>query len=211
MLPLGAFLAVSSCFGHNPLAHLAVFGHIPSVTTTKSVVEATTTLIPSSSPAQAARAVLRSCDEPQLTTLLNENELSEKAADKLWFCWNHEKGAEPAQKLAKGIDFLSQRAFDPANEVFQGLIQQYPDWAEPINKQATLEFMAGNYERSKILCNRVLLMKPKHFGALSGLSMVHMHMGEWQEAHTIAKRLQSISPRYGDVLVEQTEEKVLDL
>ena len=149
------------------------------------------------------------CNEPQLTSLLgSERKFAEKAADKLWFCWNHEKGTEPARELAKGTSLLAQRDFNPAKGVFDGLIQQFPDWAEPVNKQATLEFMAGRFEESKDLCHKVLRLKPQHFGALSGLSMVHMHMGEWQEAHAIAKQLQSISPRFGNPLVEQTEEKL---
>jgi tetratricopeptide (TPR) repeat protein len=204
-VPLGAFLVVASWFGHRPLEDFAAaMQESPRVLSVDST-EAATPIRPSD---PSPRAVLQSCDEPQLTSLLIEYALSEKAADKLWFCWNQEKGKEPAQDLAKGTDLLSKKQYDSAREVFQRLMQQYPDWAEPVNKKATLEFMLGNYEQSKILCRRVLKMKPMHFGALSGLSMVHMHMGEWQEAHLIAKRLQSISPRYGDLLVEQTEDKV---
>jgi hypothetical protein len=57
-------------------------------------------------------------------------------------------------------------------------MEQYPDWAEPANRLATLRYMEGEFEESVQLCLRVLRMKPWHFGASSGIVMCYAKLAE---------------------------------
>lgn len=45
-------------------------------------------------------------------------------------------------------------------------------WIEPANRLATLLYMMGRFEESKMWCERILEAKPWHIGALSGIIML---------------------------------------
>ena len=62
------------------------------------------------------------------------------------------------------------------------LIESYPDWAEPVNRLATLRFLQGDFLQSVKLCRQVLQMKPWHFGALGGLVGCYAQLGDTEEA-----------------------------
>ena len=51
-------------------------------------------------------------------------------------------------------------------------------WIEPANRLATLLFLMGRYQESKLWCERILAAKPWHIGALSGIVMVCANMGD---------------------------------
>ena len=58
------------------------------------------------------------------------------------------------------------------------LMDEFPDWAEPVNRLATLRYIEGEYEESVLLCKRVLHAKPWHFGASSGIVMCYVKLAE---------------------------------
>ena len=48
----------------------------------------------------------------------------------------------------------------------------------PRNRLATLKYLTGDFAESVELCERVLALKPHHFGALSGICMCHAKLGD---------------------------------
>ncbi len=58
------------------------------------------------------------------------------------------------------------------------LVVDYPDYAEAWNQRATLYYMLGRYDDSIEDCARVLALEPRHFGALSGRSLMYLQMGK---------------------------------
>ena len=62
------------------------------------------------------------------------------------------------------------------------VMEQYPDWAEPINRLATRRYRDGDVAEAIQLFLRVLRMKPWHFGALHGILMCHVQLGNEEEA-----------------------------
>ena len=93
----------------------------------------------------------------------------ERAQAGLWQHWFAEEGEVARDAL--------QRAEGNA-PVLTELMDEFPDWAEPANRLATLRYMEGDFEESVQLCLRVLRMKPWHFGAASGIVMCYARLAE---------------------------------
>ena len=51
-------------------------------------------------------------------------------------------------------------------------------WIEPANRLATLLYMMGRNEESKMWCERILDAKPWHIGALSGIILVCLQLND---------------------------------
>ena len=80
------------------------------------------------------------------------------------------------------------RAAERAEAALLELMERYPDWAEPINRLATLRYLQGRPAEAVDLCLKVLRMKPWHFGALSGIVMCYAQQGMEREAYAWAAK-----------------------
>ncbi|MGB1356098.1 MAG: hypothetical protein ACPG7P_02310, partial [Candidatus Puniceispirillaceae bacterium] len=52
------------------------------------------------------------------------------------------------------------QAADGKAVALTALMDEFPDWAEPTNRLATLRYMEGEFAESVQLCLRVLRLKP---------------------------------------------------
>jgi hypothetical protein len=136
----------------------------------------------------------------------------------LWQLWFDEEG-HYAREL---IDEAAQALDDPltAGEAprLSELMTTFPEWAEPVNRFATLRFLQQRFDESVELCERewprvsqarqrrmpltldtcafdtlarvagVLQLKPWHFGALSGIVMCHVKLDNLGEAKAWAAK-----------------------
>jgi len=96
--------------------------------------------------------------------------------DELHGFWFHEKGDRAAAMLEKADTLIGQgpEGWSDAEEILRYLVDDYGVyWTEPINCLATLFYLQGKYEESKVLYTWVLSMKPWHCGALSGIVRVY--------------------------------------
>ena len=93
----------------------------------------------------------------------------EEALGSLWEHWYSEEGETQT-------GYLKTAGGNAA--VLKSMMEEYPDWAEPVNRLATLRYMEGEFEESVDLCLRVLRLKPWHFGASSGVVMCYAKLAE---------------------------------
>ena len=67
----------------------------------------------------------------------------------------NEKKLRDAELLAQ-----SRNTWAQAEDQFRDLCQNNPNWVEPRNRLATLLFLKGQVEDSRVLCEDVLRKKP---------------------------------------------------
>ena len=114
---------------------------------------------------------------------------SDESVNELWSLWISEKGPAAATLLLRAEQLMSVESFDEAETILWSIIHQHGiHWAEPVNRLATLKYMQGRLEESKMLCEVTLSTKPWHFGALSGIVLVCTAMNDATGARMWADR-----------------------
>ena len=100
----------------------------------------------------------------------------------LWECWLGEEGPEARKQIESGTDAMNNGDLDAASAAFTILMDKYPQWAEAANKQATVLYLQGRPEDSIALCQRVVALKPDHFGAWNGMALCAIQIEDWDLA-----------------------------
>ena len=120
---------------------------------------------------------------------------------KLWKEWTAaHKNEDEKALMAQGIVAMSKGNLDRAEKLFSKLIEANPDFTEAWNKRATLRFMSWDFEGSLKDVKKVLALEPRHFGALSGLGMIHLRMGDPKQALKAYEDLVNIFPSNADAV-----------
>ena len=84
--------------------------------------------------------------------------------------------------MALGLHAMGARDYPQALAAFDRIIETKPDFAEGWNKRATLHYLTGNHQRATEDIEHVLALEPRHFGALSGLGLIALALGEPEQA-----------------------------
>jgi tetratricopeptide (TPR) repeat protein len=127
-------------------------------------------------------------DDPRLDALFVNLKTAQTMADvvgieaQIWHLWSLSNDDKIDRILAGGTAAMNHRSFSSALTSFNTVIEMRPDFAEGWNKRATLYFLIGEYERSIADVERTLALEPRHFGALSGLGLIHMALDRPAEA-----------------------------
>ena len=116
-----------------------------------------------------------------------QSNLSTAAIDdietQIWAYWTSFPDDESVEtNMAKATHLMQSGRLQSAERIFSRIIDRAPDFAEAWNKRATVRFMIGNHDGSANDIAKVLQLEPRHFGALSGLGMIHMRAGNWESA-----------------------------
>ena len=127
--------------------------------------------------------------DPGLDRLFDELQRtgSEAEVDRLtgeiWQRWvAHDSDRRADRMMRDGMDLMNRGLLEQAEQLFSALIGAQPDFAEAWNKRATIRFLRGDDAGSRRDIVRVIELEPRHFGALSGLGMIHMRAGNLQAA-----------------------------
>lgn len=100
----------------------------------------------------------------------------------IWSIWLEAHDDELDRLMRRGTRDMQVGDLDAALGSFSTVIELAPGYAEGWNKRATVLYMTGRYEESIADCMEVLAREPRHFGALSGLGLIHEARGEPEEA-----------------------------
>ena len=96
--------------------------------------------------------------------------------------------------LQRGNAALQQEDYPTALEHFSALIDHAPDFAEGWNGRATTYYLMGEYSLSIADVEHVLVLNPRHFGALAGLAFMLESMGEPELALKALHQVQELNP-----------------
>ena len=100
----------------------------------------------------------------------------------IWALW-FDTGSEEIDRMLRAGDIaLSTGRFKRSYAILNGVIERRPDLSEGWNRRATLRYLMGDYEGSIADIDETLKREPRHFGALSGLGLCHLKLGNREEA-----------------------------
>merc|ERR1712086_391790 len=112
----------------------------------------------------------------------------------LWELWYSEQGAGSKEHMLDGINMIEKMELNVAEALFSQLCKEHPMWAEAYNKLATVHFLSGELDKSKRSILKALELKPRHFGALSGLVQVSLGLKDTDGTMEALKRLFAVHP-----------------
>jgi tetratricopeptide (TPR) repeat protein len=141
-----------------------------------AIVLAAAMLIPGASIASQADDRLKTLFD-RLKTTDNEAEAA-ALTHQIWLIWGQSESDMVNSFMAEGIEEMSVRNYEGALAAFDKVIQNDPDFAEGWNKRATAYYLMGEYAASVHDVERTLALEPRHFGALSGLGLISLAIGD---------------------------------
>ena len=112
----------------------------------------------------------------------------------IWAIWASNSTPEAVNQLAEASAAINSGAADLAETKLNELVLAHPNFAEGWNRRATLFFMQGRYDESLADIAKVLLLEPRHFGALSGKGMVLSAQGKPAEAIQAMRQALAVDP-----------------
>ena len=140
-------------------------------------------------------------NDPRLDSLFADLQTSLSAAaareveHQIWAYWLLFPNDQTIENTMNAAMLMMERGhLGSAERIYSRIIERAPEFAEAWNKRATVRFLAGDHRGSAKDIARVLQLEPRHFGALSGLGMIHMHNGDLQNALKTYELAFSIHP-----------------
>ena len=133
--------------------------------------------------------------EQLLAALKHEDpEVRSQATQELWRRWFEQKGIAGLEQIRQAQVLLEIGEKLQAEAVLTQLTQDLPDFAEAWNRRAVLYYIQGKYRKSLADCQQVVQLNPIHFGALHGIGLCHVALGEYREAISAFRRALEIQP-----------------
>ena len=124
---------------------------------------------------------------------------------KIWTVWHkHPQNIKLTEKLKLGTQLMYEGSYDYALKVFDNIIKTDPEWSEGWNKRATLLFLMDDFKGSLDDIENVLIIEPRHFGALSGQARIFIKLQEYEKAINSLKKTLNFYPsfRSGELIPE---------
>ena len=115
--------------------------------------------------------------------VVTNSKTAELLEKKIWDIWNeHPNNMELTQKLELGTELMQYGDYNYALKVFSNILENDPKWSEAWNKRATVYFLMSQFKNSLNDIDKVLVIEPRHFGALSGQARIFIKLQEYEKA-----------------------------
>ena len=127
---------------------------------------------------------------------------------RIWSLWLA-SGSDTATLLMTRVKTaMDAKDTDLAIKLLDSIIELKPDYVEAWNRRATIYYMQKDYVRSMSDIRQVLILEPRHFGAISGLGMIMQEFGDEKRALDAFRRAVDVHPhlqKIPDVIKSLTE------
>jgi tetratricopeptide (TPR) repeat protein len=117
----------------------------------------------------------------QLRLADNEIEAND-ISRQIWGYWFSPSDGKLATRMAVANNFLGEGDVEGSLHELDGVVAEYPDYAEGWNQRATVNYMLNRLDASLADIDKVLAIEPRHFGALSGRVLIYLKQGKHAEA-----------------------------
>lgn len=123
----------------------------------------------------------------------------------------HESGDAHIDRLLRlSIVAMNMQAYQQALFYLDQVVTMKPDFAEGWNKRATVYFYVDDFAHSMADIEQTLVLEPRHFGALAGLGMIMVRVGDRRHAIDAFKKALEVYPTLQGVraAVDQLEQQI---
>jgi tetratricopeptide (TPR) repeat protein len=117
----------------------------------------------------------------------------------IWQRWSVAGNRAARRSLTEAAKILAFGDEEAALAVLDRATGQDPDFAEAWNRRATILFMIGRHDRSIADIERVLVLEPRHYGALAGLGQILLQAEAWDGALVAFEAALRINPHLESV------------
>jgi len=134
---------------------------------------------------QRAAALLAhlKCEKELLLALQSDvdsaRELGRRALEHVWF---NQAGKEAYHLLEKAYDAMEKKEFQRALATLDLIIDRFPNFAEAWNRRAAVYWELAEYEKSLSDSQHALALNPNHYGAMQGIGVCRLQLGDVAEA-----------------------------
>ncbi len=129
---------------------------------------------------------------------------------RIWALWLQTPSDTAALLMARAKLAMDAQKMDVALKLLDAVIKLRPDYIEAWNRRATVYYMRNDYTRSLADIEQVLILEPRHFGALAGLGMIMQDLGDNKRALAAFRKALDVDPYLEKVpeMVKSLSEKV---
>jgi Flp pilus assembly protein TadD len=135
---------------------------------------------------------------------------AERTAQRIVAIWSRSGSDSMDLLLSRGRDAMEAEDYGKAVDHFSSLVRLAPDFSEGWNARATAYFLNDDYWLAMADIAHVLRLEPRHFGALTGMSIILERVGDEAGALKAARAALAINPHLDDVaeMVKRLSPKV---
>ena len=136
----------------------------------------------------------------------------------IWQTWLRSGNEEVDQLMRQALSAMARTKYRDALATLDKIVNRLPDFAEGWNKRATVLYLLGFYQSSLADIDKVLALEPRHFGAISGIALIRIELGDNEAAVEAVQRALKIHPhlpgaaqlleRAGGVVKGETSEPI---
>ena len=100
---------------------------------------------------------------------------AQRGLEHLWFIAAGHKAYRMIEAAQAAID---KADFEQALRILDRVTTEYPNYAEGWNQRGAVLWQIGQYQKSRVACERALSLNPNHYVAWQGLSVCQLHFGD---------------------------------
>lgn len=100
----------------------------------------------------------------------------------IWEVWMDSGDDKVNFELSIGVTAMNEGFMDDAINQFSKVTEMAADFAEGWNKRATAYYFKDEFEKSLLDIQKTLELEPRHFGAISGMGLIFLELGNERAA-----------------------------
>jgi tetratricopeptide (TPR) repeat protein len=127
-------------------------------------------------------------------TSTNDAVEGDTIVEEIWRVWLDSGRPEIDAILQEALALVETGQPQAAMPLLDSIVERAPEWAEGWNKRATVLYLLDEYDRSLADIDKVLVLEPRHFGALAGRGLIHIAQENYRAALDDYRRARAANP-----------------
>ena len=96
----------------------------------------------------------------------------------IWRIWSAPANKALGKLMDTAFAQIASKDFTSCIKTLDNVVKRFPKYAEGWNQRAIVHYQLKNFDQSQADIGKALKLEPRHFGAYSGRSMIHLSRGD---------------------------------